>query len=233
LDPTVLLVEDEEALRLTVGDRLRSEGFVVAYAVDGDEGFEKATHLPFDLIILDLMLPGRDGLSMCRDLRTAGFITPILMLTARGRTEDKVTGLKSGADDYVTKPFSMPELIARVEALLRRTTAGTSVQNRILKFGTIRLDPRAMEVTRGGDVVDLSVREFYLLKYFVEHAGATISRERLLTDVWGYNAGVFTRTVDVHVASLRQKLESDPKRPALIRTVQRVGYRFVAEIAAT
>ena len=233
MDPTVLLVEDEEALRLTVGDRLRSEGFVVAYAVDGDEGFEKATQLPFDLIILDLMLPGRDGLSMCRDLRSAGFITPILMLTARGQVEDKVTGLKSGADDYVTKPFNMQELIARVEALLRRTPAGTSAQHRILKFGTIRIDPRAMEVTRDGRVVDLSVREFYLLKYLIEHAGATISRERLLTDVWGYNAGVFTRTVDVHVASLRHKLESDPKHPTFIRTVQRVGYRFVAEIETT
>jgi two-component system, OmpR family, alkaline phosphatase synthesis response regulator PhoP len=234
LDPTVLLVEDEDALRTTVGDRLRNEGFVVDYAVDGDEGFEKATQLPFDLIILDLMLPGRDGLSMCRDLRSAGFITPILMLTARGRIEDKVTGLKIGADDYVTKPFSMQELLARVEALLRRTPARTSTaQHRSLKFGDIRVDPRAMEVTRDGQVVDLSVREFHLLKYFIEHAGATLSREQLLTDVWGFNAGVFTRTVDVHVASLRQKLESDPKHPTLIRTVQRVGYRFITEHSTT
>src|SRR5262245_1273380 len=165
------------------------------------------------------MLPGRDGLSMCRDLRNAGFITPILMLSARGRIEDKVTGLKTGADDYVTKPFSMQELLARVEALLRRTPAGTSAQHRVLTFGHVRVDPRAMEVTRDGRVVELSVREFHLLKYFIEHAGATISRERLLTDVWGFNAGVFTRTVDVHVASLRQKLESDPKHPTFIRTV--------------
>ena len=232
MDPTVLLVEDEDALRTTVGDRLRNEGFVVDYAVDGDEGFEKATQLPFDLIILDLMLPGRDGLSMCRDLRSAGFITPILMLSARGRIEDKVTGLKTGADDYVTKPFSMQELLARVEALLRRTPAGSSAQHRLLQFGDIRIDPRAMEVTRDGRTVDLSVREFHLLKYFIEHAGVTLSRERLLTDVWGFNAGVFTRTVDVHVASLRQKLEADPRHPTFIRTVQRVGYKFIAEITS-
>jgi two-component system alkaline phosphatase synthesis response regulator PhoP len=230
--PNVLFVEDEEALRMTVGDRLRSEGYLVDCAKDGNEGFEKATQLPFDLIILDLMLPLRDGLSVCRDLREAGLITPLLMLTAKGQTTDKILGLKTGADDYVTKPFDMQELVARVEALLRRAPTSTGMRG-VSEFGTIRLDRRAREVTRDGRPVNLSVREFQLLKYFIEHVGMTVSREQLLVDVWGYNGGIFTRTVDVHVASLRQKLENDPKRPLFIQTVQRVGYRFTPEVVTS
>ena len=228
--PNVLFVEDEEALRMTVGDRLRSEGYIVDYAVDGAEGFEKATQLPFDLIILDLMLPHRDGLSICRDLREAGLITPLLMLTAKGQTEDKILGLKTGADDYVTKPFNMQELVARVEALLRRAPTGSTGNRGVYQFGNIRVDRRATEVTRDGRPVNLSVREFQLLKYLIENAGATVSREQLLIDVWGYNGDIFTRTVDVHIASLRQKLETDPKRPMFIQTVQRVGYKFTPEV---
>ena len=227
--PNVLFVEDEEALRMTVGDRLRSEGYIVDCAADGDEGFEKATQLPFDLIILDLMLPHRDGLSICRDLRDAGLITPLLMLTAKGQTDDKILGLKTGADDYVTKPFDMQELVARIEALLRRGPTGLTGNRDVYQFATIRVDRRATEVTRDGKPVNLSVREFQLLKYLIEHAGVTVSRERLLIDVWGYNGTIFTRTVDVHVASLRQKLENDPKRPMFIQTVQRVGYKFTPE----
>ena len=224
--PSVLFVEDEDALRMTVGDRLRSEGYVVDCAADGDEGLDKATQLPFDLIILDLMLPRRDGLSICRDLREAGLITPMLMLTSKAQTDDKILGLKTGADDYVTKPFDTEELVARIEALLRR--APLSAGNRdVYQFAGVRVDRRALEVTRDGRSVALSIREFQLLKYFIDNAGATVSREQLLTDVWGYNGEMFTRTVDVHVASLRQKLEPDPKRPAFIQTVQRVGYRFV------
>jgi two-component system, OmpR family, alkaline phosphatase synthesis response regulator PhoP len=227
--PNVLFVEDEEALRMTVGDRLRSEGYIVDCAADGDEGFEKATQLPFDLIILDLMLPHRDGLSICRDLREAGLITPLLMLTAKGQTDDKILGLKTGADDYVTKPFDMQELVARIEALLRRGPTGLTGNRDVYQFATIRVDRRATEVTRDGKPVNLSVREFQLLKYLIEHAGVTVSRERLLIDVWGYNGTIFTRTVDVHVASLRQKLENDPRRPMFIQTVQRVGYKFTPE----
>jgi two-component system alkaline phosphatase synthesis response regulator PhoP len=227
--PNVLFVEDEEALRMTVGDRLRSEGYIVDCAADGDEGFEKATQLPFDLIILDLMLPHRDGLSICRDLREAGLITPLLMLTAKGQTDDKILGLKTGADDYVTKPFDMQELVARIEALLRRGPTGLTGNRDVYQFAAIRVDRRATEVTRDGKPVNLSVREFQLLKYLIEHAGVTVSRERLLIDVWGYNGTIFTRTVDVHVASLRQKLENDPKRPMFIQTVQRVGYKFTPE----
>lgn len=223
---SVLLVEDEEALRMTVGDRLRYEGYLVECAADGDEAFEKATLLPLDLIILDIVLPRRDGFTVCRDIRRAGLITPILMLTARGQTGDKVAGLKIGADDYVTKPFDMPELIARVEALLRRAPIRPMAPASAFQFGSMRVDLRGTEVTRDGKMINLSAREFQLLRYFIEHAGKTLSRDELLKEVWGYSADTFTRTVDVHIASLRQKLENDPKQPKFIVTVQGLGYKF-------
>jgi DNA-binding response OmpR family regulator len=222
----VLFVEDEEALRMTVGDRLRNEGYEVECAADGDEGFEKATQIPFDLIILDVMLPRKNGLVVCRDIRQAGLITPILMLTARGQTSDKVNGLKIGADDYVTKPFNMRELMARVEALLRRAPSRPLAQTSVFEFGSTRVDLVGTEATRDGKVVNLSAREFQLLRYFIEHRAATLSREELLKQVWGYSADMYTRTVDVHVASLRQKLEDDPKQPRFILTVQGLGYKF-------
>jgi two-component system alkaline phosphatase synthesis response regulator PhoP len=222
----VLFVEDEEALRMTVGDRLRNEGYAVECAADGDEGFEKATQIPFDLIILDVMLPRKSGFVVCHDIRQAGLITPILMLTARGQTSDKVNGLKIGADDYVTKPFNMLELMARVEALLRRAPSRPVVQAGRFDFGSIHVDLVGTQATRDGEVVNLSAREFQLLRYFVEHRGATLSREELLKQVWGYSADMYTRTVDVHVASLRQKLEEDPKQPKFILTVQGLGYKF-------
>ncbi|MBZ5697720.1 MAG: response regulator transcription factor [Acidobacteriia bacterium] len=222
----VLLVEDEEALRMTVGDRLRNEGYAVEYAANGDEGFEKATLLPFDLIILDVMLPLKSGLVVCREIRQAGLVTPILMLTARGQTADKVNGLKIGADDYVTKPFDMRELVARIEALLRRPPSRPVVQTDDFHFGSVHVDLAGTEAKRDGAVVNLSAREFQLLRYFIEHRGATLSRDELLKQVWGYSAYMYTRTVDVHVASLRQKLESDPKQPKSILTVWGLGYKF-------
>ena len=225
---SVLFVEDEEALRMTVGDRLRSEGYGVECAANGDEGYEKATQLPFDLIILDVMLPKKSGFDVCRDIRKAGLITPILMLTARGQTSDKVNGLKIGADDYVTKPFHMQELVARVEALLRRAPIRPAVQAGVSEFGSVRVDLLGTEATRDGKSVNLSAREFQLLRYFLEHRGATLSRDELLKQVWGYSADIYTRTVDVHVASLRQKLENDPKQPQYILTVQGLGYKFKA-----
>jgi two-component system alkaline phosphatase synthesis response regulator PhoP len=226
MQPNILFVEDEKALRMTVGDRLRSEGYGVDFAADGDEGLRKATGLPFDLIILDVMLPGRDGFSICEEIRKAGLITPILMLTARGQTEDKVKGLKTGADDYVTKPFHMLELMARVEALLRRIPAGSESHGGVDRFGPFRIDRKGTSVMRDGEPINLSAREFQLLKYFVDHPGTTLSREELLTQVWGYSASTYTRTVDVHIASLRQKLETDPRQPRYIATVQRLGYKF-------
>jgi two-component system, OmpR family, alkaline phosphatase synthesis response regulator PhoP len=222
----ILFVEDEEALRMTVGDRLRSEGYAVDYALNGDEAFEKATLLPFDLILLDVMLPRKSGFLVCRDIRRAGLITPILMLTARSQTADKVNGLKIGADDYVTKPFDMLELIARVEALLRRAPNKPANRDGVFQFGACRVDLIGTEATRDGRAVTLSAREFQLLRYFLEHRGATLSREELLKQVWGYSANIYTRTVDVHVASLRQKLENDPKQPKFILTVQGLGYKF-------
>ncbi len=224
MNENILLVEDEQALRMTLSDRLQSEGYVVDFSPDGEQGFEKATSLPFDLIILDIMLPRRSGLDVCRDIRLAGLATPILLLTARGQIVDKVAGLKLGADDYVTKPFDTLELIARIEALLRR--APTRTGQGILQFGSIRVDIRGTQVTREGRPVYLSAREFQLLRYFTEHNGITLSRDEILREVWGYEVGTFTRTVDVHVASLRQKLEKAPKKPELILTVPGIGYKF-------
>ena len=225
MNESILLVEDEAALRATLGDRLRGEGYVVETATDGHEAFEKAANQPFDLVILDLMLPVRSGLDVCRDIRQAGMATPILILTARNQTIDKVVGLKLGADDYVTKPFESAELIARIEVLLRRVPIQTG--QGVHEFGTIHVDVRRSEVTRAGKPVYLTGREFQLLRYFIERAGTTIPRRELLQSVWGYEADTLTRTVDTHVASLRQKLEENSKRPELIVTVAGVGYKFV------
>jgi two-component system alkaline phosphatase synthesis response regulator PhoP len=227
MNENILIVEDEEALRMTLGDRLQSHGYSVDFASDGDEGTEKATQLPFDLIILDIMLPQKSGLEVCTDIRRAGLATPILLLTARGQVNDKVVGLKLGADDYVTKPFDTLELMARIEALLRRApTRSTSASAGIHHFGNCVLDIPGTQVTRSGQAVYLTAREFQLLRYFVEHKGITVSRAELLREVWGHEAGTFTRTVDVHVSSLRQKLERAPKKPELIVTISGLGYKF-------
>ena len=225
MNESILIVEDEAALRATLSDRLRGEGYVVETAADGHEAVEKASNLPFDLIILDLMLPSRSGLDVCRDIRQAGMATPILMLTARNETTDKVVGLKLGADDYVTKPFESAELLARIEVLLRRVPI--QIGQGIHEFGSIRVDVKRAKVTREGKPVYLTGREFQLLRYFIERPGTTIPRRELLQSVWGYVADALTRTVDTHVASLRQKLEANPKRPELIVTVSGTGYKFV------
>ena len=224
MNENILVVEDEEALRMTLRDRLQSEGYVVDLADDGEQGYEKATRLPFDLIILDIMLPRCNGLDVCRGIRLAGLATPILLLTARGQTVDKVVGLQLGADDYVTKPFDTMELMARIEVLLRRSVPRSGIG--VHKFGPIRVDFRGTQVTRDGAEVYLTAREFQLLRYLIERAGTTLSRTEILREVWGYEGGTFSRTVDVHVASLRQKLEDLPKKPKWIVTVPGLGYRF-------
>lgn len=220
----ILLVEDDAGLALTVGDRLRSENYEVEIAHDGEAGLVRATSQSFDLILLDWMLPRHSGIDLCRDLRQKRIDTPILMLTARGQTTDKVVGLKLGADDYLTKPFEMPELLARVEALLRRSTLAATGAPEVWQFGAIRVDRRRTRVTRNGEPVELAPREYKLLCYFLDHADRTLSREELLKEVWSYRFIPSTRTVDVHVGALRQKLEDDPKQPKLILTVQGQGY---------
>ena len=226
----ILLVEDELGLVMTLSDRLTSEGYAVEIAQDGETGLARATNEPFDLIILDVMLPRRSGFDVCRDLRQRGVRTPIIMLTARGQITDKVVGLKIGADDYVTKPFEMMELLARVEAQLRRWSVSGggvgSLNTEVYQFGDVRVDFRRAEAYRGDEVIELSAKEFKLLRYLIEHRGATLSRDELLNEVWGYDAAVSTRTVDVHVAWLRQKLEANQRHPQFILTIHGLGYKF-------
>jgi two-component system alkaline phosphatase synthesis response regulator PhoP len=227
LNKKILLIEDEPELVLTLQDRLQCEDYSVEVAQNGEEGLERAKCDYFDLIILDVMLPGKSGLDICRDLRQQSITVPILMLSARSQTIDKVLGLKVGADDYITKPFDMLELLARIEAHLRRAPSRTGEPRAIYQFGPIRVDFRRTEVFRHGSPVALSAREYQLIKYFIEHRGATLSRRELLKEVWGYSGVPSTRTVDVHVFSLRQKLESDPRNPQFIQTEVGLGYKFL------
>jgi two-component system alkaline phosphatase synthesis response regulator PhoP len=221
----LLLVEDEPGLVLTLTDRLTREGYAVETSADGESALERATTDAFDLVLLDVMLPRLNGFDVLRDLRRRGIDTPVIMLTARGQVVDKVVGLKLGADDYVTKPFEMAELLARIEAKLRRAPAAPHPADGH-QFGDVRVDFRRAEVTRNGEPLGLSAREFQLLRYFVEHRGATLTREELLNEVWGYHAMPSTRTVDVHVAWLRQKIEPNPRHPQFILTVHGLGYKF-------
>jgi two-component system, OmpR family, alkaline phosphatase synthesis response regulator PhoP len=221
----LLLIEDEPGLVLTLRDRLTREGYVFETCADGESGLERAAREPFDLILLDVMLPRLNGFDVLRELRKRNVDTPVIMLTAKGQVVDKVVGLKLGADDYVTKPFEMVELLARIEAKLRRAPV-VAHPSEGYHFDDVRVDFRRAEVTKGGEPLDLSAREFQLLKYFIEHRGATLTREELLNEVWGYNAMPSTRTVDVHVAWLRQKIEVNPRHPQNILTIHGMGYKF-------
>ena len=225
MSPRILLIEDEPGIVLTLTDRLVREGYSVESAVDGEAGLERATRDAFDLLLLDLMLPRMSGFDVCRELRRRGIETPVIMLTARGQVMDKVAGLKLGADDYVTKPFDMAELLARVEAHLRRAPAALHPTEGYA-FGDVRVDLRKAEALREGAPLELSAREFQLLRYFIEHRGATLTREELLNEVWGYHSMPSTRTVDVHVAWLRQKVEPNPRHPQFILTIHGMGYKF-------
>jgi two-component system, OmpR family, alkaline phosphatase synthesis response regulator PhoP len=227
----LLLAEDEPSLVLTLTDRLASEGYRVETAGDGDTALARATAEPFDLVLLDVQLPGRNGFDVCRDLRQRGIQVPVLMLTARSQVVDRVVGLKLGADDYLTKPFEMIELLARVEALLRRARGARSEAAEAAKagvhlLGDLRVDLPRAEVTRGGVPVPLSTLELKLLGYLLENPGRVIPRDELLDRVWGYDAAAQTRTVDVHVASLRQKIEPNPAHPRHVVTVHRLGYKL-------
>jgi two-component system alkaline phosphatase synthesis response regulator PhoP len=222
----LLLVEDEPGLVLTLTDRLTAEGYDVEPATTAPAALAAAHDGAFDAILLDVMLPGGSGFDVCRTIRQRGVQTPILMLTARGQVVDRVVGLKLGADDYLVKPFEMAELLARIEALLRRAAPRGAAAPDAFRFGDIVVDLRRAEVTKGHDALVLSAREFKLLRYFIEHRGAALSRDELLNEVWGYNATPSTRTVDVHVAWLRQKLEDNPRHPQHILTVHGLGYKF-------
>jgi len=225
VNPRILLIEDEPGLIMTLTDLLRSEHYDVETCRDGGSGYERALAGNFDLIILDLTLPSKNGFDICRDLRREGVLTPIVMLTARGQLVDKVVGLKLGADDYLAKPFEEPELLARIEALLRRTRAAP--QSPVIRTGSLEIDLAGTAVKRAGVDVSLSQKEFELLQYLVRHAGTTIARSRLLKEIWGYTPEAESRTVEVHVAALRQKLEDDPKAPVHLITIRGLGYKFV------
>jgi two-component system alkaline phosphatase synthesis response regulator PhoP len=223
----LLLVEDEPGLQLALSDRLVAEGYAVETAGDGHAAIARASGEPFDVIVLDVMLPGRDGFDVAKTLRQQGVQTPILMLTARTQVVDRVVGLKLGADDYLTKPFETIELLARIEALMRRAPSSASgITLERYQFGEINVDVRKAEVSSKGQLLELSAKEFQLLRYFIENRGATISRDELLHQVWGYSNTPSTRTVDVHVAWLRQKLEPNPRVPQYILTVHGMGYKF-------
>lgn len=227
MKPRILLVEDEAVLVATLGDRLRAEGYEVEAALDGEHGFKLALEGAFDLVLLDVALPGRNGLDVLRDLRQHRVDAPVMMLTARGQVIDRVLGLKLGADDYLPKPFDTAELLARIEAVLRRKQAASPNPAGTYTFDDFRVDFRRAELRRAGAPIELSSLEFKLLRYFIEHRGELLSRRELLEKVWGYPAVLQTRTVDVHVASLRQKVERHPAKPERIVTVHRMGYRFV------
>jgi len=224
----ILLIEDESGLVLTLTDRLSSEGYAVSHAGDGEKGERLASGGQFDAILLDVMLPKKNGFDVVRDLRKKGITTPVLMLTARGQLNEKVIGLKLGADDYLTKPFEMLELLARIESLLRRPTTITLPTSTLTSysFGPFTIDFRKMEISRKGKLIELSAREFQLLHFFIQHRGAALSRETILNSVWGYDAMPTTRTIDTHITWLRQKLEENPKFPKYILTVHGVGYKF-------
>ncbi|HEX7186544.1 MAG TPA: response regulator transcription factor [Thermoanaerobaculia bacterium] len=221
----VLIVEDDEAMSVALRDGLEYEGYSVNLATDGETGLRLATAETPDLILLDVMLPKITGLDICKKLRGDGNGVPIIMLTARGQEIDKVLGLKLGADDYITKPFGFMELMARVEAVLRRC-AGQAAPVETYRFGDVVLDFKAHEGRKDGKLLDLSPREFQLLAFFIQHRGEVITREKLLDTVWDYNAIPFTRTVDMHIAKLRKKIEDNPSDPRHIVTVHRLGYKF-------
>jgi DNA-binding response OmpR family regulator len=230
---TILTVEDDPAILRGLSDNLRFEGYEVVTAMDGETGYRMQRERQPDLIVLDLMLPRMSGLELCRKLRAEGIQTPILMLTARSEEPDRVLGLDLGADDYVTKPFSVRELMARVRALLRRSQPGQEGAADAaglpddLRFSDAEIDFRSYEARVGGKPVEMTRKEFAVLRYLASRAGEVVTRDDLLNQVWGYESYPSSRTVDNHVAGLRAKLERDASQPEHIKTVHGVGYKFV------
>src|SRR2546428_1749810 len=222
----ILIVEDEPNMVAGLRDNFEYEGFQVATALDGVDGLEQALKNSPDLVILDVMMPRMSGLDVCKQLKAKRPSIPIIMLTARGQEVDKAVGLELGADDYVTKPFSIRELLARVKAVLRRAQTLPKEQDRYT-VGDVEVNLRSYQGLRGGNPVELSGKEFELLKHFLCHSGQTLSRDRLLEQAWAYEHYPTTRTVDAHIVRLRQKLEVNPEEPRFILTIHGVGYKFV------
>lgn len=226
MNAQILLVEDEPGLVLTLSDLLAAEGYTVESASDGPSGLARAMNEAFDLVVLDVMLPGKNGFEVCRELRQNGKDVAVLMLTAKSQLTDRVVGLKLGADDYLVKPFEPPELLARIEALLRRVKKDRRAQVLRFQFGNVDVDFESGDVRKDSEAVNLAGKELELLRYLIDRRGNVVSRDELLEAVWEYQPGVSSRTIDVHVAWLRQKLEDNPQNPRFIHTVRGVGYRF-------
>jgi two-component system alkaline phosphatase synthesis response regulator PhoP len=223
----ILVIEDEPQMLLGLRDNLELEGYEVQTAADGDEGLARAGSFNPDLVILDVMLPKKNGFDVCRELRARSNTTPIVMLTARSAETDKVLGLELGADDYVTKPFSITELLARVRAVLRRTGTQKAATGDLVRIGEIEIDFKLHQARRGKTRIDFTAREFDLLRYFVHHTGQVVTREQILNEVWGYEEFPTTRTIDNFVAKLRQKIERSAHAPEHILTIHGSGYKFV------
>lgn len=222
----ILLIEDEPGLVMTLSDLLAVEGYEVETASDGESGLSKAVEGSFDLVLLDLMLPRKTGSEVCRELRRRGIDVAILMLTAKAQVLDRVVGLKLGADDYVTKPFDPAELLARIEALLRRVRKDNRIPVGSFAFGNVAVDFERAELLKDGQPVRMSGKELQLLQYLIHYRGRVVPREEIFQNVWEYSADISSRTIDVHVASLRQKLEDNPQNPRHIHTIRGKGYRF-------
>lgn len=222
----ILLVEDDPGLLVTVPDLLATEGYEVKTAADGATGLALARGGGFDLLILDVMLPRKNGFEICRELREEGIDTAVLMLTARTQVSDRVIGLKLGADDYLSKPFDPTELLARVEALVRRVRKENRIPVKTFRFSDVEVNFDRAELVRGGEPVNMATKELQLLQYLIHHRGRVVPREEILQNVWEYNSDVSSRTIDVHIAWLRQKLEENPQQPKHIHTVRGKGYRF-------
>lgn len=226
--PSLLIVEDEPQMRLGLTDNLEYEGYEVDFAEDGDEGLRKILENRYDVILLDVMLPKQSGLDVCKKAREQGIQSPIIMLTAKGEEIDKVLGLELGADDYITKPFSLRELLARIKAILRRNARTVeSEEDKPVNLGQLNINFKTYEAYSGSNAVQMTHREFEILRYLWHHKNETISRDQLLNEVWGYDESITSRTVDNFILKLRQKIEEDPSHPSHILTVHGVGYKLL------
>jgi len=222
----ILIVEDDPAIRTGLNETLTTEGYLITEAETGTKGFELASKNDFDLILLDLILPGKDGIEICKELRNNGVKTPVVMVTSRKEEIDKILGLEIGADDYVTKPFSIRELVARVKALIRRSTYEPGEMEEV-EFADIKINFKKQEMFKDHNPVRLSATEFRILHYFIYHESEVISRDKFLDEVWGYDSFPTTRTVDNYILSLRKKIEDDPANPKHLITIYKVGYKFL------